>query len=90
MEKKYYLKCRYSKGMFSGEYFIKFNSKPQNWCFVAKEDVKPVDKTKGLVKLASLSSKTKGDKILAGIVDVGDHRISSFYVSKEDVCCREL
>ena len=84
-----YLKCQYSKGMFSHEYVIKFNimSSPsscyENWMFVKKEDVIPITEDVGLVKL--LGMKKVKDEYMVSIMDVGDHRISRRCVPKQDV-----
>ena len=78
-----YLKCKYYQGVFSHEYFILFNCSHQNWCFVNKEDVKPINGVNGLVKVVLRSIEE--DSAVIGINDTGDMRQTSFMVPKEEV-----
>lgn len=85
-----YVKCNYSEGMFSSEYFIDFGDKveynvPFGGMFVNKEDVIPYKEKKytGLVK-ATLDEFSK-DKALVSINDVGEHRLSKLWVPKDQV-----
>ena len=83
-----YIKCNYSDGMFSSEYFITFGvdySSPFGGMFVNKEDVVPYKEEKwtGLVR-ATLQAFWN-DKVLVNINDAGEHRLSRLWVPKEDV-----
>lgn len=82
-----YVKCNYSDGMFSSEYFVTFgvdyNSSPFGGMFVNKEDVIPYKEEKwtGLVK-ATLQALSK-DKVLVSIN--ADQGLSKLWVPKEDI-----
>jgi len=84
-EEEAFLKCRYGEGMFSHEYMVQFRLRPQlvgdyNWMFVNKEDVVPLQKHEGLVRLVNFLDE--GDSYVVGINDVGDHRVSRKRVYK--------
>jgi hypothetical protein len=54
-ENRVYLKCNYSKGMFSDEYFVNFKGSEYPYSdlggvFVMKRNVVPEDESSGLVK----------------------------------------
>ena len=79
-----YLKCLYYNGMFPDEYLItlKVNAPiSQNWYWVNRDDVIPIDENSGLVKLVSLEEGEKTSFV--GINNLGDHRISFFNILNE-------
>ncbi|MBT4376647.1 hypothetical protein HOD29_04700 [archaeon] len=85
MENQKYLKCNYSPGLFSDEFAVEFegchDSLGEIW--VNKSDVIPLDENSGLVKACyfELGKKTAN----VWINDVGNHRLSSFNVPRENV-----
>jgi hypothetical protein len=67
--KEAYLKCNYSEGMFSYEYFVNFNGSeyPKSnfgGIFVVKENVIAKDKSSGLVKIVMIRKDEKTSQIL--------------------------
>lgn len=84
--KKRYLKCDYDEGLFTDEHTVKFNSSPQNWCFVNKADVILAGSKKGFVKCYLIAEI--GEEAIVRINDVGDHRPSSFRVKALDLVAR--
>ncbi|MFA5953159.1 MAG: hypothetical protein WC812_01060 [Candidatus Pacearchaeota archaeon] len=78
MLKKGYIKCNYSKGMFSDEYFVNFkgsferDSGIDGNYLVMKDRVITKDESFGLLKIIILGTKGKSTKILIdGAKDVG-------------------
>jgi hypothetical protein len=67
-EQKAYVKCNYSKGMFSSEYFVEFKGSfyPGNLggVFVMKENVKCKNETSGLVKAIIAQKNEKTSQVL--------------------------
>jgi hypothetical protein len=64
-----YLKCNYSEGMFSHEYFVNFKGSEYphsdlGGVFVVKENVIVKDKSSGLVKIAMIRKDEKTSQIL--------------------------
>ena len=59
--------------------------KNRDWCIADKEQVISLDKSEGLVKLAGLKMDEKSDSALAGIVDLGDGRVSYFTVPLDEL-----
>ena len=94
MQKSYrsyeaYLKCEHDKGYFSGEKSILFKtldtSSGHSWCFINKEDlVQKVNLYQGFVKVNVLDHNSPS-RLLVEINDVGDHRLSRFYVPRSEV-----
>jgi hypothetical protein len=82
-----YLKCNYSEGMFSKEYFVNFNGSEHpksdlGGVFVMKENVIVKDKSSGLVKITMIRKDEKTSQILVpSITESG----TFFKVLNEDI-----
>lgn len=87
VNEKVYLKCNYSEGMFSNEYFVNFKGSeyPKSdlgGVFVVKENVIVKDESSGLVKIAMIRKDEKTSQILVpSITESG----TFFKVSNEDI-----
>ena len=80
-----YLKCNYSKGLFSNEYIINFESNEGIVeVRINKTDLIPLKGEKGLVNLR-YAHCFEDDFFQVGINDLGELKVSSFLVSIDNL-----